>query len=999
MNDKASKKSRLDMVAIRARLESARGQEYWRSLEELAETEEFREFLHNEFPRQSAPWAESLGRRDLLKLMGASLALTGLSACTTQPVEKIVPYVRAPEDIVPGEPQFYATAMTLGGYGYPVLVENHLGRPTKVEGNSEHPASLGAAGIFAQASVLGLYDPDRSRAVFHNARLSSWVSFQAAVNTEREVLLAQRGEGLRILTETVTSPTLASQIRALLAEFPLAKWHQWEPVGGDQVHEGSRLAFGEPLNTLYDFDKADVILALDADFLASGPGSLAYARAWAARRQVELGHNEMNRLYVLESTPSNTGAVADHRLPLRAAEIENFALAVAKGVGVPVDAAGEPPGHSRWIRVLVEDLLAHRGRSLIVAGDTQPPAVHALAHVMNHALGNVGSTVSYTDPVEAEPVNQTRSLLQLTEDMRAGKVKLLVIVGGNPVFSAPADSDFERSLSAVEQKIHLSLYRDETSQFCNWHLPEAHYLEAWSDVRAFDGTTTIVQPLIAPLYDGKSAHELLSVLLGKSGVPGYDSVREHWKTVHSGAEFEKIWRRALHAGLVEGTKLSPRSVTPGTGWMTEVFGGRANVAATDANLEIIFRPDPAIWDGRFANNGWLQELPRPLTKLTWDNAVLIGPATAERLGIRARELVRLRYRGAQVQAPAWIVPGQPENSVTVHLGHGRSQAGKVGSGTGFNAYLLRMSDAPWFGSKVELEKIGAESALAVTQDHHSMEGRHLVREGTVEEFKKDPAFAREMGEEPPKDMTLYPGFEYPGNAWGMVVNLGSCIGCNACVVACQAENNSPVVGKEQVALGREMQWMRIDRYYRGDLENPSVSFQPVMCHHCENAPCEVVCPVAATSHSAEGLNQMVYNRCVGTRYCSNNCPYKVRRFNFLQYTDWETPSLKPLRNPDVTVRGRGVMEKCTYCVQRINAVKIRAEKEDRPIRDGEIVTACQGACPTGAIVFGNINDPRSRVAGQKESPLNYGLLAELNTRPRTSYLARIRNPNPSLEKE
>jgi Fe-S-cluster-containing dehydrogenase component len=417
------------------------------------------------------------------------------------------------------------------------------------------------------------------------------------------------------------------------------------------------------------------------------------------------------------------------------------------------------------------------------------------------------------------------------------------------------------------------------------------------------------------------------------------------------------------------------------------------------SLEIVFRPDPTIWDGRFANNGWLQELPKPLTKLTWDNAAHLSPATAERLGLRSRDVVEIQYRGSAVKAPVWITPGHPADSVTVHFGYGRSEAGRVGSGAGFNVYSLRTSDRPFFGPNAAVRKTGTAMTLACTQNHQSMEGRNLLREGTIGEFERNPHFAQEMGEEPPHGLTLYPGFDYSGYAWGMGVNLNACIGCNACVVACQAENNIPVVGKEQVEVGRVMHWIRLDRYFKGDLDSPSMHYQPVMCQHCENAPCEPVCPVAATSHSSEGLNQMVYNRCVGTRYCSNNCPYKVRRFNFLQFTDWETPSLKPLRNPDVTVRGRGVMEKCTFCVQRINAAKIQAEKENREVRDGEIVTACQASCPTGAIVFGNINDRESRVARLKAQPLNYGLLADLNTRPRASYLARLRNPNPALEKE
>ncbi|MFH1574315.1 MAG: 4Fe-4S dicluster domain-containing protein, partial [Acidobacteriota bacterium] len=623
----------------------------------------------------------------------------------------------------------------------------------------------------------------------------------------------------------------------------------------------------------------------------------------------------------------------------------------------------------------------------------QPARVHALAHAINAALGNAGSTVSYADPVETRPVDQIESLGELVGDMQAGTVDMLVILGGNPAYCAPADMEFAQSLAKVPNRIHLSLYEDETSQLCTWHVPATHYLEAWGDVRAYDGTATVIQPLIAALYDGKSELELVAAMLGKGEVSGLDLVRECWRGRYAADDFERFWRTSLHEGIVSGTSAPARQAV--------LRSGRSPGAAAPPapGLEICFRPDPTVHDGSFANNGWLQEAPKPLTKLTWDNAALLSPATAERLGLSPRDEVEIRYRGRSVVAPVWVLPGHADESVTVHLGYGRTRAGRVGTGAGFNAFLIRPSDAAWFGGGAELVKTGGRAVLACTQDHFRMEGRNLVREGTVVEYEKHPEFAREMGEDPPADLTLYKEWEYSGYKWGLSVNLGSCIGCNACVVACEAENNGPVVGKHEVAVGREMHWLRIDQYYKGGIDNPSTHFQPVMCMHCENAPCEVVCPVAATTHSSEGLNQMVYNRCVGTRYCSNNCPYKVRRFNFLQYTDWDTTSLKPLRNPDVTVRGRGVMEKCTFCVQRINAAKIRAEKEDREVRDGEIVTACQAACPTQAFVFGNLNDPDSRIARLQADPLHYGLLTDLNTRPRTTYLAKVRNPNPELERE
>ncbi len=996
MRPEHGRHDRLDLAAIRARLAGTQGKTYWRSLEELAETEEFREFLHREFPRQASEWADPVGRREFLILMGASLALAGLNACTGQPDEKIVPYVRAPEQIVPGKPLFFATAMPLRGFANGVLVESHMGRPTKVEGNPRHPASLGATDAFAQASVLTLYDPDRSQVVSKAGGISTWDAFLAAFGLELDRQRASKGAGLRVLTETVTSPTLAHQLRALRARFPLATWHRYEPVARDAALAGARLAFGQDVDTHYRLDRAEVILALDADFLGCGAASLRYARDFAAKRRVRARQARMNRLYTVESTPSITGAIADHRLPLKAGQIEGLARAVAQGMGVQGASVGAPvPSRveAGWVAAVVRDLKRHRGSSIVVAGESQPPAVHALAHAMNDLLGNVGNTVIYTDPVEANPVDHLESLRELARQMEAGRVEVLVILGGNPAFTSPADIPFVECLSKVRFRVHLSLYDDETSARCDWHIPEAHYLESWGDARAYDGTVTILQPLIAPLYNGKSSHELLAALLGQPGRSSYEIVRDYWKGRHRSADFEQFWRTTLHDGVMAGTALPARRVSLRPGATKQPSGPPAKASQ---GMEIIFRPDPTIFDGRFANNGWLQELPKPLTKLTWDNTALIGPASAERLGFSNGDVAELRYQGRAVRAPIWIMPGHADGSVTVHLGYGRTRAGRVGTGAGFNAYAIRTTGSPWFGSGLDIRKTGERYALASTQHHHSMEGRHLVRVGTQEEFRKTPDFAQKMVHDPPRDVTLYPPHPYEGYAWGMAIDLNACIGCNACVVACQAENNIPVVGKDQVSRGRAMQWLRIDRYYAGPPDNPETYHQPVLCMHCEDAPCEVVCPVAATVHSDEGLNEMVYNRCVGTRYCSNNCPYKVRRFNFLQYADYETPSLKLLRNPDVTVRTRGVMEKCTYCVQRINAARIQAKKEDRKIRDGEIVTACQAVCPAEAIVFGDINDPSSRVARLKAEPLNYGLLAGLNTRPRTTYLARLTNPNPEI---
>jgi molybdopterin-containing oxidoreductase family iron-sulfur binding subunit len=991
----------VDFAGVRRRLEGVKGRFYWRSLEELAENPAFLEILHREFPDRASEIADPAGRREFLRVMGASFALAGLTACTKQPKETIVPYVKSPEIVVPGRPLFFATAVTDGGYAKGVLVESHMGRPTKIEGNPDHPESLGATDAQGQASILGLYDPDRSKTLVSYGEVRPWASFLETVKIALDAERPARGSGLRILTENVTSPTLARQIHDLLEQFPEARWHQYEAAGRDNARAGARLAFGEAVETRYALDRADVILSLDADFLGVGPGNVRAIREFATRRKLGDGRTGMNRLYVIESSISVTGANADHRLAVRPSQVEGIARAVAAGLGLSVE--GGTSHHADLVAALVKDLQSREGRCLVLAGDSQPPAVHALAHAMNQALGAIAKTVAYAEPAEAEAVDHIASLQALVADMRAAKVKVLLVVGGNPVYAAPADIGIAAAFDEVPLRIRLGLYEDETSERCHWHVPEAHPLEAWSDARAVDGTVTIQQPLIAPLYGGRSAHEVLSVFAGRPDRSGHDIVKDHWRSRLGTGDFERAWKRALHDGVVPGSALPEKSVTLRLGdWSRP-----SPSAAGTGGIEIAFRPDPSIGDGRHANNGWLQELPRPLSKLTWDNAALMSPETARRLGIApaprtskgsVTDVVGLRYRDRAVTAPAWIVPGHPDDVVTVHLGYGRSRAGRVGDGVGFNAYALRTSDAPWFGAGVEVWRTGETQLLACTQDHWSMEGRNLLRAASLEEYAKDPGLIHEMSEEPSRELSLYPGVKYEGHAWGLSIDLNSCVGCNACVTACQSENNIPVVGRDQTGRGREMHWIRIDRYYEGPPGAPETYHQPVLCMQCENAPCEMVCPVAATVHSSEGLNDMVYNRCVGTRYCSNNCPYKVRRFNFFLYQDWETPSLKLMRNPDVTVRSRGVMEKCTYCIQRINQARIDAKNEEREIRDGEIKTACQQACPAEAIVFGDVNEPESRVAKLKASPRNYGLLAELNTRPRTTYLAAVRNYNPEIRR-
>jgi molybdopterin-containing oxidoreductase family iron-sulfur binding subunit len=826
----------------------------------------------------------------------------------------------------------------------------------------------------------------------------------AAMRTALAVQAPRGGVGLRILTETTTSPTLAAQMQSLQTAMPQARWHQWEPGGGSAA--AAAQAVGRPVSIQYRFDQADVVLSLESDFVMDGPASLRHAREFTARRK-RPGERPMNRLYVVESTPTPTGAIAEHRLPLRASEIEALARAVATAVGASDAGGGRGPallaGPAAWAAAVAKDLQAHPGRSLVLAGDGQPASVHALAHAINERLGNIGQTVVYGEPVEARPPAGMASLAELASDMKAGRVELLMVLGGNPVYTAPADLDFAAAMDKVKLRVHLGLYEDETAVLSHWHVPQAHPLEAWSDARAFDGTATIMQPLIAPLYDSaRSAHEVLAALGSRPDQKGHDIVKDYWRTQLTG-DFDRRWTRALHDGLVAGWTAPAGGAAPSAPAAPPSPAAASAAPRAAGGLEIVFRLDPTVHDGRYANLGWLQELPKPITKLTWDNAALLSPATAARYGLVNNDVVELRYRGRTVKAPVWTLPGQADDTVTVHLGYGRTRGGRVADGAGFDANLIRTSDAPWFGSGLEIARTGETRVLSCAQDHWSIdrhaEERHLIRSATVEQYQKDPAAIKEQIEAPARDLTLYPNFKYNGHAWGMSIDLNSCVGCSACVIACVAENNIPVVGREQVGKGREMHWLRVDRYFSGEPEKPETigaHFQPVPCMHCENAPCEQVCPVAATNHSDEGLNDQVYNRCIGTRYCSNNCPYKVRRFNFLLYTDWNTPTLKLQRNPDVTVRSRGVMEKCTYCVQRIEQARITAHNEGREIRDGEIQTACQSVCPTQAIVFGDVNDPQSAVSRLKAEQRDYALLGELNTRPRTTYLGEVTNPNPEL---
>lgn len=1040
--------------AAESKLAGKRGKRYWRSLEELSDTPEFQSFLEDEFPNRSS--LLDLNRRDLLKFMGASLALAGISGCrgVFLPQDKVVPYVKQPEELVPGKPLYYASAITIGGYATGVLVQQMEGRPIKIEGNHEHPASLGAVDSITQAEILGFYDPDRVGNVLNRinfglpgprkgnddgfaGELSTWETFGS---TAREILQRQSatgGAGVRILTGSFTSPSLKRQISRFLKKYPAAKWHAYEPAGRANVHAAAQASFGQALEPIFDFTKAKVVVSLDGDFLseASMPGSLRYARDFADGRRVKGAKGEMNRLYAIESTPNLVGAMADHRWAVKASEVYAHAVALAKALGVPgVAVSTETKVPGAHIQEIAADLLANPGAGLILTGDHQPVEVHSLVHAMNSFLGSFGKTVNLIPAVD-ETVG-AGDLASLVQDLNGGGVDLLLIVDGNPVYNAPADLGFRDALTKAKTKVHIGLLDDETSHFCDWHLPMAHQLEEWGDVRAFDGTVSIVQPLIAPLYESKSPIEIFAMLMGEVA-SGYDIVRQTWKDgKYIKGDFEKGWRTCVHDGYLKKSARSSVAAPP----LTAQNWPAVNPTS---GLEIAFLPDPTIYDGRYANNGWLQELPKPLTKLTWDNVALMSPATAksavEGTELNSDDKIKLVLpNGRELETVVFIQPGMPTGQVTIHLGYGRLAGGVVATdvpnlydnadwygGGGFNAYTLRTSAGMYFEGGLKVEKLGGFYHLSTTQGHQPIEGDRIKqlpgdeREVVVEH---DLPYFNEHGEEIHKErleeyahlrkQNMYPEqiFEYEGAQWGMTIDLNTCIGCNACVTACQAENNIPVVGKQQVGRHREMHWIRIDRYYSGDKseENPAVSWQPVACVHCEAAPCEPVCPVAATVHSHEGLNQMIYNRCVGTRYCSNNCPYKVRRFNYLNYTDNQKqfdvhldskpriPLLRLLNNPHVTVRGRGIMEKCTYCVQRINAARIEAKKQNREILDGEVVTACQQACPTKTIVFGNIADAKSAVSQWREDPRAYLLLMELQTRPRTSHLAKLRNPNEKI---
>ena len=1003
--------------------------QYYRSLDDLADTPEFRAFVEAEFPGLAEGMKRPVARRRFLQLMGASAALAGLAGCRW-PVEKIVPFAHRAEDRDPGVPAQFATCLDRGGVGYGLLATSFDGRPIKVDGNPDHPGALGGSDPMTQAAILDLYDPDRSRdpiLISNKNRITkTWDAFEAFARKHFGALRQDRGQGLYVLSEATASPSVARIFPNFQMMFPRFRWFEFEPLANDAVRQGALWVFGRPFRTHYHLDRASVIVSLDADLLGAHPAATAMTRAFADSRTAAQGR--MSRLYCVESSLTLTGAAADHRLAVPSARVKAFALALASEIfsnnKVPL-----PPGHESlhallqkhtahdfpmdFVRRAAHDLIAGRTRGVVAAGHGQPPEVHALAHVLNAALNNTLKTVTYTEEPFRNVESHNIGLQELTDAMLAGKVRTLLILGGNPVYNAPADVPFAAALKKVPTSIHLSLYENETARRCTWRLPRAHFLEAWGDTVAYDGTVAVQQPLIQPLYGGRTAPEVLSLVMGVRPFDAYSivkkTVRTHYFRVSAAnaeeftEKFEAFWRQTLHDGVIPGTRLP--ELNPG--FVRPAFMDRLDSQPLGhKEYEIVFRPDAKVYDGRYANNAWLQELPDPLTKIAWDNAAVMSPDTAAALGVKRGDGVRLTFQNRSMDLPAYLLPGHADRSVTVALGYGRTHAGRVGAGVGASAYAVRTQDAQGFGRGLGIERTGKTHTLATTQDHHSIrpvgareiERRVplLIREATLEEFQEHPEFAKHAVHHPPLK-ALWKELAFDGRKWAMAIDLSRCTGCSACVIACQAENNIPVVGRDEVIRGREMHWIRIDRYFRGAPQAPSVAFQPLPCQQCYNAPCEQVCPVAATMHTKEGLNDMVYNRCIGMRFCSQNCPYKVRRFNYY----WLHPGLDPIGkmkfNPEVTVRSRGVMEKCTYCVQRIQQAKIKAKNESRDIADGEIVPACAQACPARAIVFGDLSDPRSEVRQWHEHARSYGILEEINTQPRTKYLARLRNPGQGRE--
>ncbi len=966
---------------------------FWRSLVESSSAD-------GEFPPGADRPPEGVGRRDFLRLLGASVALAGVGGCTRAPSQKILPYTRQPEDLTPGIAAYYATTLLGDGYAQGVIVETHEGRPTKIEGNPDHPANPGGAtDAFAQAAVLGLYDPSRARAMRRGRDGATWSQFLERHGRPRR----DRGAGLRFLVEQTTSPLVADLLGRVRAAAPEARFTAYSPTLRGSFAEAARALFGRPLALLYDLSAADVILILDDDLLGAGPMHLRYARQFAARRRPP---GEMSRLYVVEAAMSPTGSIADHRLRRRSSEIAGVAAAIAAEVARShAGALGRFGAFADdFTRAVARDLARARGRALVVAGDRQPPEVHALVHLMNDALGAVGKTVLAVPLPTVDAADAAQPLADLAAELDSGMVDTLVVLGGNPSYTAPADLDFARRLKRAGESLYLGLYHDETARDCTWFMPAAHDLESWGDARALDGTVSFQQPLIAPLYGGRTVAEVLAAFAGVPHPDAHALLRDRWRSIDLDA--------ALQKGFIGGS--APPAVTGLLHRNNEAAAALARLAAPLPALEVDFRPSPTVGDGRFANNAWLLELPQPMTKLTWGNAAQIGPRTAARLGLRDGDEVALTVGGRTVEAPIAIAPGHADDAVTLDLGWGRRAIappagaslgdgdGAIGEGVGFDAYRLRPARSPAFVGGASLRKLGRHVALARTQEHFALHGRPVVLLATLDEYRRNPNFAGEERRRFPSlmDPPATRNEQRPDPLqWAMSIDLGICTGCSSCMVACQAENNVPVVGRSGVLRSREMHWLRIDTYYTGAAEEPRALHQPMLCQHCEKAPCEYVCPVNATVHSPDGLNEMVYNRCVGTRFCQNNCPYKVRRFNFFNWYVVEPANqgrVELQRNPDVTVRERGVMEKCTFCVQRIREAEIAADRDGRALKTGDVRTACQQACPTGAIQFDALQHRDSAMAKLRGEPRAYSALNDLDTRPRIQYLARITNPNPEL---
>jgi molybdopterin-containing oxidoreductase family iron-sulfur binding subunit len=1020
------------------------GKVFWTSLEAKADPEAFQRRAAAEFPEgaEGSDKADRLevGRRTFMGVAGAAGALLGLEGCIRRPEEKILPFTKQPEYVVPGVALHYATSVRSAGEPLGLLVTSHEGRPTKVEGNPQHPSSLGGTDGYVQASILDLYDPDRSsgpaQRTGEGLKDATFADFDKAFEALAKQADANKGQKLRVLLQPSQSPTVQRAQQALLTRFPQAKVYSYEPVGSANAKAGAKLAFGTAADVIYGYRRARTIVALDADFMGAEPGSPRASREFAEGRRLSSPRDGMSRLYVVEPGFTTTGGSADHRLRLPASLVGAYLKALAAELvarGAIKDPAGKPPADpgaqpaspapggslealrsavagakapagvpEKWIKVVAQELTAPQaeGRSLIVVGSRQPPAVHALALALNQALGNVGRTLLLVPALEAEPAAALDGITALAKEIQTGAVDTLLILGGNPVLDAPADLRFGQLLGKLTSSIHVSEYRDETSLLTSWHVPRAHAFESWGDLRGSDGIYSIQQPLIAPLHGGRTDAECLALLGGVRFWRAHAQVRATARELLKGDNFEQQWKSTLHLGVARDATLPPLTdVNLAADALVASLRALPEAAVPSAqNLEVNFAADPALYDGRHANNPWMLELPDPISCISWDNAAYVSAATAKELGIANYDVIQIKGAGGEsVEVATWVLPGQADNSITLHLGWGRPAVGRYGKGAGFDVYPLRTTRAFGFGTGFSVEKTGARYKFAQTQETHSMEGRPVAIDATLDEYRLKPEFA-EFRSPTLSTLPLWEEVKYEGHRWSMVIDLNACSGCNACLVACQAENNISSVGKEQVARGRDMYWLRLDRYFVGeDASDPQVAFQPVGCQHCEEAPCENVCPVNATAHSPEGLNDMAYNRCIGTRYCMNNCPYKVRRFNFLDFTGQVPETRRMQYNPNVSVRMRGVMEKCSYCVQRIQEAKISARRDSRRLRDGDIKVACQQACPSAGIFFGDLNDPNSRVSKLTKLDRQYKLLPEIGTQPRTSYLAKIRNPNPEMQ--